>query len=126
MKKLVIIALLAIGFGANAQEKEVELTCITLNTVSTDGMKAKIKSEMCVSLKDNIFQSYVLDVVYTFDIIPNSFRIQYDEETKSNFEIFLATREGKNFRITHPKGGEFYGIEDLTEKSLILYTNEDD
>jgi hypothetical protein len=122
MRKLVIIALLAFGFGADAQE--IELTCITLNTIDSDGTKAKISSDICISLKDNILQAYVLEKVYTFNIIPNSYMTEYKEDEKINYEIFLATREDKKFRITHPIDSQIYAIEDLKEKALITYFNE--
>jgi hypothetical protein len=124
MKKLVCIAFLAIGISANAQEKEIELTCIRLNTIDFGDGKYKTNSDVCTSLKDNFFQIYLLDKVYSYDIIPNSFRIQYEENGKTNYEIFLATRGGVNFKVTHPVGGELYAVEDLKEKILTLYTNE--
>ncbi len=124
MKKLVCIALLVIGFSVNAQEKEVELTCITLNTVDFGEGKYKAKSDVCTSLKDNFFQIYLLDKVYSYDIVPNSFRIEYEENGKRNYEIFLAKRDGTNFKISHPVGGEFYAVEDLKDNVLTLYTNE--
>lgn len=124
MRKLLFIAVLALGFIANAQDREIELTCITLNTIDFGEGKYKTKSDVCTSLKDNFFQIYILDKVYSYDIVPNSFRIEYEENGNRNYEIFLAKRGGANFKITHPVGGEFYAVEDLKEKELTLYTNE--